>query len=162
MTKLDPIKAILETGDMRSSTFTQIWITIRDLHRYLNSVLIKRAGISTIQMAVLHAITENGGIMKPSEIAQWINTRRHNITSLVQRMEKSDLITTRRNENDQRQIEVSITEKGKLIFNNSIPIAKEAIDDVMSIYDEGDMIQIQSMCTLMAASISRAKSKIGK
>ena len=162
MTKLDPIKAILKTGDLRSSTFTQIWITIRDLHKYLDSVLNKRAGISTIQMAVLHAITENGGAMNPTEIAQWISTQRHNITTLIRRMEKSELITMRRNENDQRQIKVSITEKGKLIFNNTIPIAKEAIDDVMSIYDEGEIIQIQSMCTLMAASISRAKSKIRK
>ena len=161
MTKLDPIKAILKTGDMRSSTFTQIWITIRDLQKYLDSVLNKRAEISTIQMAVLHAITENGGVMKPSDIAQWISTQRHNITTLIRRMEKSELITIERNKNDQRQVTVSITEKGKLIFNNTIPIAKEAIDDVMSIYDEGEIIQIQSMCTLMAASISRAKSKIG-
>ena len=162
MVKKDPIAAILKTGDLRSATFTQIWITINDLQKYLDTVIKKHAGISTIQLAVLHALTENGGVMRPSGIAEWIGTQRHNVTTLIRRMEKYELITIRRNENNRRLRDVLITEKGKLIFNSAIPRAKKAIDDVMNSYDKSELIQIQSLCTLMAAAISRAKSKSSK
>ena len=162
MVKQDPIGAILKTGDLRSATFTQMWLTINELQKYLDTVIKNSLGITIIQMAVLHAINENGGVMRPSGIAEWIGTKRHNVTTLIRRMEKSELITTNLSENDQRFKEVLITEKGKSIFNSAIPIAKEAIDDVMCSYDKSELIQIQKMYTLMAAAISRAKIKRGK
>ena len=161
MINQDPIAAIQKTGDLRSATFTQIWITIKNLNKYMDTQLYKRAGISTIQLAVLHALTENGGVMRPSEIAKWISTERHYVTTLVRRMEISKLIIITRNKG-KKLVSVRITEKGKAVFTNTIPEAKDIIDDIMCSYSEDELIQIQSMCTMMGATIDRAKSKIDK
>jgi DNA-binding MarR family transcriptional regulator len=159
MANLDPIAAIQKTGDLRSSTFIQIYITIRNLYKYFDTVINENTEISTIQLSVLHAITENDGSMRASDIARWLGTKRHNITTLIRRMEKSGVVTVKIAKTNRRLVQVYITEKGNLIFNNSLPIAKEAIDNVMCTFSNDELVQMQNLCAMMSASVDRAKGK---
>lgn len=159
MTKLDPIAAIQKTGDLRSSTFIQIYVTIRNLYKYYDIVINKHTEISTIQLSVLHAITENDGSMRASDIARWLGTKRHNVTTLIRRMEKSGFVKVTIDKTNKNFVRVYITEKGKLIFNNSLPIAKEAIDNVMCTFSDDELVQMQNLCAMMSASVDRAKGK---
>ena len=159
MSTLDPVSAIQKTGDLRSATFTQIWITIKNLNKVMETALYKRAGISSIQLAVLHGLIENDGVMRPSQIAKWISTERHNVSTLMRRMEQSELIIIKRNKK-RKLVTVHITEKGRLIFISAVPEAREIINDVMCTFSDDELIHMQSMCTMMSANVDRLKSKI--
>jgi DNA-binding MarR family transcriptional regulator len=132
---LDPVSAIQKTGDMKSAIFTQIWITIKNLNKVMETSLNKRAGISSIQFAVLHAIIENDGVLRPSQIAEWISTERHNVSTLMKRMEHSELIKIKRNKK-RKVVTVYITEKGRSLFISNIPKAREIINDIMGTFSD--------------------------
>ena len=161
MSTLDPVSAIQKTGDLRSSTFTQIWITIKNLNKVMETALYKRAGISSIQLAVLHGIIENDGVMRPSEIAKWTSTERNNVSTLMRRMVQSKLIIIKRGKK-RNLVTVHITEKGRSVFINSIPKARELINDIMCTFSDDELIQMQSMCVMMSANVDRLKSKMGE
>ena len=159
MVTLDPVSAIQKTGDLRSATFTQIWITIKNLNKVMETALYKRAGISSIQLAVLHGLIENDGVMRPSQIAKWISTERHNVSTLMRRMEQSELIIIKRNKK-RKLVTVHITEKGRAVLISSVPKAREIINDIMGTFSDDELIQMRSMCTMMSANVDRLKSKL--
>ena len=159
MVTLDPVSAIQKTGDLRSATFTQIWITIKNLNKVMETALYKRAGISSIQLAVLHGLIENDGVMRPSQIAKWISTERHNVSTLMRRMEQTGLIIIKRNKK-RKLVTVHITEKGRAVLISSVPKAREIINDIMGTFSDDELIQMRSMCTMMSANVDRLKSKL--
>ena len=159
MVTLDPVSAIQKTGDLRSATFTQIWITIKNLNKVMETALYKRAGISSIQLAVLHGLIENDGVMRPSQIAKWISTERHNVSTLMRRMEQTGLIIIKRNKK-RKLVTVHITEKGRAVLISSVPKAREIINDIMGTFSDDELIQMRSMCTMMSANVDRLKSKV--
>ena len=157
MPNLDPIAAIQKTGDLRSAAFIQVWIAIKHLYKYLDNELYKHSGISSTQLAVLHGLTENDSVMRPSQIATWISTERHNVTTLIRRMEQSELVRITRSKTE-RLVTVTITEKGESLFHDTKPKAKEIIDNIMTSYSEDELFQMQSMSTLLSANLDRLKS----
>ena len=66
-----------------------------------------------------------------SEIASLTNTERHNITTLIERLEKDGLVKTRRNKKDRRVINVKLTDKGKQTLDIGMPIARQIASKVI-------------------------------
>ena len=132
-----------------STTFILFWQIAREVSKYTDSFLHKRANVSTIHMIVLQSIEHNNGIMNPSEIANWTNTMRHNVTTLIQRMKKEGLIRVERDNKNRRKVNVMITDKGRLVLKNALPIAQEAIDQVMSSISNSDIPPFQRVLNLM-------------
>ena len=124
----------------------------------MDTELYKHTKISSTQLAVLHALSENDGTLRPSQIATWISTERHNVTTLIRRMEQFDFIRITRNKT-KKLTSVTITEKGSSVFNNTKPKAKEIIDSIMSSYSDDELVQMQSMCTLLCANLDRLKRR---
>jgi len=87
---------------------------------------------------VLRVLASNNAAMTPSEVAEWTQTERHNITALVNRMRRDGLVTTERNSSNKRLVNVTLTDKGREALNRAMPVAKEIIDQVMSSLTEGD------------------------
>lgn len=141
-------------------TFILFWQTAREVSKYIDSFLHKRANVSTIHMIVLQSIEHNNGIMNPSEIANWTNTMRHNVTTLIQRMKKEGLIRVERDNKNRRKVNVMITDKGRLVLKNALPIAQEAIDQVMSSISNDDITSLQQALTLMRKNVNDGISKI--
>ena len=141
-------------------TFILFWQTAREASKYVDSFLYKHANISTIHMIVLQSIEHNNGIMSPSEIAHWTNTKRHNITTLIRRMKKEGMVRIERDKKDRRNVNVIITDKGRLVLTNAIPIAQEAINQVMSSISNSDISPVQRVFTLMRKNVYDGISKI--
>jgi len=76
--------------------------------------------------------------MMPSEIAEWTQTERHNITALVDRMKRDGLVTTERNGNDKRLVNVILTNKGLETLDQTMPVAREITNQIMSSITEAD------------------------
>ncbi len=113
--------------------------------KYANSYLHKNTGISTIKFIVLKTLAANGGSMKPSEIAEWTLRERHDITTLINRMRKEGLVTSKRNRKDMRSVNIRLTENGLNVLAHATPVAMDIINHVMAEVNESDAMQLEKL-----------------
>jgi DNA-binding MarR family transcriptional regulator len=110
--------------------------TSRAVNKYYNAFLNKDLGLSISQIAILTALDTNGGVMHPSEIARITYTERNNISTLVARMSEEGLVRTERDSEDKRLVNVSLTEKGKQVFEKAKPIVHKAVERLVTALSE--------------------------
>ena len=106
--------------------------------KYANAHFYKKAGLSVIKFIVLRILASNGRTLRPSEIAQWTLRERHNITTLVERLERDGLVSTKRNDRDRRFVNVTLTDKGRRVLTQATPVAREIVNQVMLSIAESD------------------------
>ena len=124
--------------DATLKTFILFVQTARAVLKYADAHLYRESGLSVVKFIVLQGLASNSGGMTPSEIAEWTQTERHNITTLVDRMRRDRLITTEHNSSDKRLLSITLTEKGREVLSQSMPVAKEVVDKVMLSITDGD------------------------
>ena len=111
--------------------------------RYANSHFYRKEGLSVIKVIVLQVLAANGGTMTPSQIAEWTFRERHNITTLIDRLKRDELVRVERNNRDKRSINVSLTAKGRKVLKQAMPVAREVVNRVMLSISEGDAIALE-------------------
>ena len=119
-------------------TFILFVQTARAVLKYADARLYRKARLSIIKLIALRALASSNGVMIPSEIAEWTQTERHNITALIGRMRRDGLVTAERNSSNKRLVNITLTDKGREALNRAMPVAKEIVDQVMLSVDEGD------------------------
>ena len=78
-----------------------------------------RYGISNDRRAILYIIENHGGRATPVDIARDLFRELHSVTEMLKRMEKSGLIT-RHEGSGRSKFEVSLTEMGRGVFEQSL------------------------------------------
>ncbi len=111
--------------------------------KYANTHFYRKEGLSVIKVIVLRVLAANGGTMKPSEIAEWTFRERHNITTLVGRLERDGLVRVKRNDRDKRFVNVTLTAKGRKVLKQTTPIANEIVNRVMLSISEADAVRLE-------------------
>ena len=106
--------------------------------KYADAHLYRKTRLSTIKLIVLQALASNDGVMTSSEIAEWTQTERHNITALVGRMRQDGLVIAERNSSDKRFVNITLTDKGREVLMQAMPAAREIVNNVMSSITERD------------------------
>ena len=119
-------------------TFILFVQTAQAVLKYADAHLYRKAGLSIVKLIVLRALASNNRVMTPSEIAEWTQTERHNITALVGRMSRDGLVTAERNSSDKRLVNITLTDEGREALNRAMPVAREIVDQVMLSIDEGN------------------------
>ena len=109
----------VDHDDVILRTFILFVQTARAVLKYADAHLYRKARLSTIKLIALRALASNGGTMTPSQIAEWTQTERHNITALINRMRQDGLVTAERNSRDRRLVNVTLTEKGREALSRS-------------------------------------------
>lgn len=90
--------------------FTRLWTRMsRDWKLSLEQAL---APLTEGQLNVLELILE-AETLKPSDLIQHLSTSPAAITTLLDRMERNELIVRTRDEEDRRVVWISVSEKGK-------------------------------------------------
>jgi len=130
-------------------TFILFVQTAREVLKYTDAYLYRKAGLSAIKLIVLRILVSNNGIMTPSEIAEWTQTERHNITELVNRMKREGLVTAERNNRDKRFVNITLTDKGREVLGQAMPVAREIVNQVMSSTTEGDAILLEKLLRVL-------------
>ncbi len=97
-----------------------------------SDAVLYRAGLSLVKLTVLQFLLANGGTLTPSEIANLTLREKHDITTLIRRMERAQLVTTKRSEKDNRSVNVTITDKGRRAINETLPVARSIYKHLMS------------------------------
>ena len=130
-------------------TFILLVQTARTVLKYSDTHLYRKARLSTIKLIALRVLAANNGVMKPSEIAEWTQTERHNITALIEHMKQDGLVTAERNSSDKRLVNVNLTNKGRNILHEAMPVAKEVVDQVMLSITEGDAVLLEKLLRIL-------------
>jgi len=106
--------------------------------KYADAHLYRKTRLSVIKLIVLRALASNNGVMTPSEIAQWTQTERHNITALVGRMKQDGLVTAERDSRDKRVVNITLTDRACEVVMQAMPVARQIVNNVMSSITERD------------------------
>ena len=109
--------------------------------------------LSMAKFLVLLALGMNGGKTTHSALADWTNTKRHNITTLVDRMEKEHFVATRRSLRDRRSVEVILTERGRSAFDAAMPVARRIVQELMRGIAQQDALGLETHLKTIAANI---------
>ena len=129
----------IDHEDAILSTFMLFVQTAQAVLKYIDASLYRKTRLSISKLIVLKALASTSVGMMPSELARWTGTERHNITALVSRMKRDGLVTTERNSNDKRLVNIKLTNKGREARNQAILVAKEIVDEMMLSIAEGDV-----------------------
>ena len=126
-------------------TFILFVQTAQAVLKYTDAHLYRAARLSIVKLVVLRALASNNGVMMPSEIAKWTQTERHNITTLIDRMKNEGLVTSERNKKDKRSVNITLTEKGREVLMQAMPVAREIVDQVMSSITDHDTLLLEKL-----------------
>ncbi len=139
----------VEHEDAVLRTFILFVQTARAVLKYADAHLYRKAHLSTIKLIVLRVLASNNGVMTPSEVAEWTQTERHNITALVDRMRRDGLVTTERNSSDKRLVNITLTDKGRDVLSRAMLVAREVVDRVMLSISEDDAALLEKQLRVL-------------
>ena len=88
-------------------------------------------GLTPMQTSALHALVENGPTSQ-NKLGRYIGMEPGNVHGLVDRLSKKDLLTSRIDENDARHYVLELTDHGKKIADEIIPLRRLASEDILS------------------------------
>ncbi len=148
--------------DIILRTFVLFVQTAHVVLKYADAHFYRKTRLSLIKYMMLQVLTANRGTMIPSEIAQWTLRERHDITTLVDRMEAEGLVRTKRHNKDKRSIDVTLTGKGRKVLNQATPAAREIVNISMSSITEGDAILLEKFLRVLSQNAHHGLEYIAK
>ncbi len=86
-----------------------------DLH---SKYLFKTAGITSPQLVILQALSHFDSL-SVSELSKSVSLSQGTVTEILTRLEKKDLITRRKSDQDKRRSLISITETGRQLLQDA-------------------------------------------
>jgi len=152
----------VEHDDNILRTFILFTQTARGVLKYTDCQLYREAHLSIVQFIVLQVLNSIGNAMTPSEIAEWTQTERHNITQLVKRMKKEGLVTVERDSNDGRAKNIILTNKGREVLDQAMPVAREIIDHVMLSLGENEAILLEKTLQVLRRNAQNGLEYVAK
>ena len=128
------------------------------VNQFSDNRLVLSNKMKTATYIGLKGLIVNGGEMSHTKLAEWTNTRKHNITGLVDRMKRDGFVTTERSTTDRRLIKVAITDKGRATFEKASPVANEVMSQTMHGLNKKDVADLERVLKVMKENIIRQKS----
>ena len=151
---------VLDEYHRNKSTLIQAFVlfilTARVVVKYADSYFHNRARLSLVKFIVLQALLLNKEGLSLTDLARYTSTERHNITTLIDRMRKEDLVTTKRGVADRRLVNVRLTEKGTEAVTRAFELSRDVINRVMQDTDEADLATFQKQLSVMNKNASDA------
>lgn len=112
--------------------------------------------LTTSQFGVLEALYHLGPMCQ-RDIAKKILKSTGNLTTVIDNLEKSELVRRERNEDDRRYFTVVITEMGEKLMRKFFPDHANRIMQAMDTLSESEQKQFGILCKKLAGRVSEAK-----
>jgi len=132
------------------------------VQKYTDACFYRKAKLSTTKFVVLQVLAVNKGTMTPSQIARWTLRERHNVTTLIYRMQKDGLVRTERSASDKRSLNVILTDAGRRALALAAPVAREIVRQVMSSINERDVSQLIKSLNVLRHNAHEGLSNLSK
>jgi DNA-binding MarR family transcriptional regulator len=144
--EIEPFEVNLKENDAR--VFLLFIQTAEATLKYSEAAL-NRAGLSLVKLMVLRLLEAHGGTLTPSVIARLTLREKHDITTLIRRMQKGELIKVSASTKDRRSIHITITDKGRQAITDTTPTALNVMKQAMSsIPDSSSNVLEETLRTL--------------
>ncbi len=115
--------------------------------------LLDKLGITYPQYLVLMVLWENDNV-PVSEITKKLILNTNTVTPLLKRMQTQELITRARSTKDERQVTISLTEKGKQLRVQAAEIPMKLVEKLdTGQLDVNDLIDLREKLNLLIESI---------
>lgn len=115
---------------MYSNEFGKLWLKLsKELKSQMETGLAPT--LTEGQLGVLELLGMNER-MKPSDLIEYLATTPAAVTTLLDRMEKNELIERVRDEKDRRIVWVHVTDKGKAECERGIRIREQLLDSYLN------------------------------
>lgn len=112
---------------------------------YLSEVLAKHQfNLTRAQWVLLKWLDEEDG-QRQNDLALITGRNKASLTRLIQTMERKALVRRETNEQDKRSNRVYLTENGRTLYQSTVPIVYEALNDIqqnLSQQEVNHLIQI--------------------
>ncbi|MFB5265419.1 MarR family winged helix-turn-helix transcriptional regulator [Paenibacillus enshidis] len=114
---------------MQTSEFAKLWFKLtKDYKAYMEQHLAP--SLTESQLTVLELLQENGR-MKPSQLIPYLATTPAAVTMLLDRMEKNELVTRVRDQEDRRIVWILITNHGMEEADRGIQIRNDFLSSAL-------------------------------
>jgi DNA-binding MarR family transcriptional regulator len=123
--------------DLSKDLDYQFFVILRQTAHVINRARdneLRKLNTSPEECAVLFIIQSIGEKATPAEIGRWMVRERNSMFTLLNRMQKKDLITMNKDLDKKNMVRVSITPKGKNIYESSI--ANESFHKIVASLSE--------------------------
>jgi len=138
------------------------------LHQTLDSMVkyeedpFGKAGITPQQFSVLAAVKQIRQPVILSNVATWLDRKANSITLIVDRMEKSGLITRKRDSNDRRVTHLSLTSKGEDIYEKALKISQGIPEDILTSLSKAELATLVSSLAKIRDRIFERQNIVNK
>lgn len=117
--------------------------------------LLDKLGLTYPQYLVLLVLWEKDKI-PVSEITKKLILNTNTVTPLLKRMQTQDLITRKRSTTDERQVTISLTEKGKELQIQAAEIPRQLVEKLnMNEMDISELIDLREKLNRLINSIQK-------
>ena len=120
-----------------------------DLHRHLREI-----GLTQGQLAILEALLHLGP-MSQQMLAKKILRSGSNVTTVLDNLEKQNLVRRTRRLDDRRVLDVSLTDKGRRHIVERFPPHARRITELFSTLEPDEQVQLGALCKKLGRSVRR-------
>jgi DNA-binding MarR family transcriptional regulator len=124
-------------------------------NKYTDNRLKKSNHLKTATYLALEGLINSGGVMSHTKLAEWTNTRKHNITGMVARMKKEGLVTTEYSPEDKRLVPITITEKGRKLYEKANSTYEELMKNIMHDIGRDKAAQLEELLMVIKSNIEK-------
>jgi MarR family 2-MHQ and catechol resistance regulon transcriptional repressor len=114
---------------------------------------LSQSGLTESQFGVLEAL-HHLGPMRPCELAAKLLTSGANMTTVIDNLEKRNLISRERDTDDRRSFTIRLTDEGDAIISELFPRHADFITQGMSALDPGEQLMLGELCRKLGKSVS--------
>jgi DNA-binding MarR family transcriptional regulator len=105
----------------------------------LDDDLRRRHDISLAEYEILVRLSENGGQLRMAQLADALAHSRSRVTHTIKRMERTLLVERMNSPEDGRGVVAHLTERGRLLLENSAPTHVNGVrDHLLDLVDDDD------------------------
>ena len=131
-------KDILKDKDDRLCTL--LWQTRDALYKTRQNEL-RQFGVTISEAAVLFFVSILGPKITPMKISQWLFREPQSVSELINRMYKKGLVKKTKDLKKKNMVRVSLTEKGKAIYKNTVK-TRFVIGNILNCLSEEEKKQL--------------------
>ena len=118
--------------------FFKLNLAQRLLLKYFDREVIERTGIPITQIAALFFLSNNDGCLF-KDLSDALFQNKSAITTLMERMEKNGLVRKKASATDGRAAHIFLTEKGKAVCGEAVPLVKENNEKLAAHFTDGEI-----------------------
>lgn len=124
------------------------WLLLHQVYNLITKAedaVYAKIGLTTQHYAVLLAMKFIKSPITPSVIAQWLDRNTNTITTLVDRMEKVNLVKRVRNLRDRRSVRLVMTKSGKEVLDRAMILNSQLVQDLLQGLSEEEMRSLSEL-----------------